>query len=44
MFNILREILKSHTFMMYEVSKRRVTNGTESNALNLFLQIRGIVE
>ena len=29
---------------MHKISKRRVANGTESKGLNLFSQIRGIVE
>ena len=44
MFNFLLEILPSHLFLMSQNLERRVTNGVESNKLNLILQIRGIVE
>ena len=43
--DILKEILPSHSlFWCLESSKLKVANGTKSNGLNVFLQIKGIVE
>ena len=43
---ILQQIFQSFFFFFcyHKVSKRRVTNGTKSNGLNLFLRIREIIE
>ena len=41
---ILQEIFKVILFWCHEISKRRIANGTESNGLNLFSRIKGIME
>ena len=41
---VLQEILQSHRFMMSEKFETRFANGSDSNGLNLFSRIRGIVE
>ena len=43
MFDILQEILKSHSFLKSRKFKTQVCQ-TESNGLNLFLRIKDIVE